>query len=159
MLQRLHDRGFGKFLSRLGVDTLARESFTVERVESYLECQAAPVRRGLDRQPDHLEVAGHVAAACHLQLLPREPSQLPTAMRRPRTTNPSHARGLSKSNPNEAPRAFEAATDPPPRLSPAAVHNTAFSPGRAPQPACPLPEKSALPGVYLTADSAVVAGI
>jgi len=34
VLQRLHYRGFGKFSSRLGVDTLARDSSAVQRVES-----------------------------------------------------------------------------------------------------------------------------
>lgn len=94
VLQRLRDRGFGKYSSRLGVDTLARESFAVERVESYLERLQRP------EFAEHVwtdsltipEVAEHVAAACDLRLRPRDPSQLRTALRRARTTI-RHMRG------------------------------------------------------------------
>lgn len=94
VLQRLRDRGFGKYSSRLRVDTLARESFAVERVESYLERLQRP------EFAEHVwtdsltipEVAEHVAAACDLRLLPRDPSHLRTALRRARTTI-RHMRG------------------------------------------------------------------
>lgn len=88
VLQRLHDRGFGRFAARLGVDTLARETFAVERLEPYLKQLEHP------RFAEHIwtddltleEVAGKVTAACGLQLLARQETSLQTALRRTKTT-------------------------------------------------------------------------
>lgn len=94
VLQRLHDRGLGKFFSHVGVDSLARESFAVERVESDLErlqgsAFAEHVWTDALTIPD---VAEQVATACDFQLLPRDPSQLRTTVRRAKTTI-RHMRG------------------------------------------------------------------
>ena len=95
VLQRLHDRGFGKVASRLGVDTLARESFAVEHLEPYLEQLRQPIFA------EHIwtdelsipEVAETVAASCGLQLLRCADGRLRTATRRAITTL-RHIRGV-----------------------------------------------------------------
>lgn len=88
VLRRLHDRGFGKIASRLGVDPLAREAFAVERLEPYLDKLQHP------RFAEHLwtddltlgEVAEKVAATCGLELLPCHENRLQAGLRRAKTT-------------------------------------------------------------------------
>ena len=86
--QRLRDRGLGRVLGRLGVDTLARESFAVERLEPYLERLKEP------QFAEHIwtddarigEVAEAVAATCGLTLEPIDEGAVRTAMRLAQTT-------------------------------------------------------------------------
>jgi hypothetical protein len=95
VLQRLKDRGFGKAASLLGVDTLARESFAVERLEPYLQRLEQP------EFAEHIwtddlsigQVAERVAAVCDRQLPPCDERRWQTAARRAKTTV-RHIRGL-----------------------------------------------------------------
>ena len=88
LLQRLRDRGFGRIPSRLGMDTLKRESFAVERVHSYLDLLAKP------EFAEHIwtddlsisQVAERAAAACVIDLPQVSESRVRTVLRRTRTT-------------------------------------------------------------------------
>lgn len=88
VIERLKHRGFGKIPSKLGVNTLARESFAVDRVESYLERLQQPLFSE-HIWTDNLsvsDVAEAAAAACGLQLEPAEKGAVRTAIRRAKTT-------------------------------------------------------------------------
>jgi hypothetical protein len=94
VLQRLRDRGFGRAAAALGRDTLARESFAVERITPYLARLAEP------RFAEHIwtddlaigQVAEAVAEIGGFRLTPAEGGPLRTALRRARTTI-RHIRG------------------------------------------------------------------
>jgi hypothetical protein len=86
--RRLRDRGFGRAVSLFGVDTLARESFAVERIEPYLEQLQRP------EFAEHIwtdrltlpQVAEKVAYHCGLALQPDDQSRVGASIRRARTT-------------------------------------------------------------------------
>lgn len=88
VLQRLRDRTFGRVFNRLGVDTLARESFAVERVEPYLERLSAPefAEHIWTDERSISEVADDVAASCGLTLAPSDEGSIRSRLRRARTT-------------------------------------------------------------------------
>ena len=88
VLQRLRDRGFGRVVTALGRDPLARESFAVARVESYL-AQLAELAFAEHVWTDDLtvaQVAEAVADATGLQLAPAQRPSLRTWLRRTGTT-------------------------------------------------------------------------
>jgi hypothetical protein len=97
VLQRLRDRGFGGVAAALGRDTLARESFAVERIEPYLSRLAEPAFSQHIWTDDLTigQVADAVAAAGGFDLAPDDAKPVRTALRRANTTL-RHIRGITR---------------------------------------------------------------
>ncbi len=95
VLRRLRDRGFGSLAARLGVDTLARESFAVERLDLYLSSLRGPdfAEHVWTDELTIPQVAEAAAAACNVQLAPNSELPVRTALRRAHTTI-RHIRGI-----------------------------------------------------------------